>query len=104
MTPRFGPSRLRFWPFKGQFQAHAPSKNAEALQQGSSKPTLSAAEPAIEQSASGMSRDERGLASIEYVIVLVAVSLGVAASLVVIGSTVVDSFDWQVSILGLPVP
>jgi len=51
-----------------------------------------------------MSRDERGLASIEYVIVLVAVSLGVAASLVVIGSTVVDSFDWQVSILGLPVP
>jgi Flp pilus assembly pilin Flp len=55
-------------------------------------------------SAGRIGKDEQGLASVEYAIVLIAVSIGVAASLIVLGSTVAGSFDWQVAVLGLPFP
>lgn len=48
--------------------------------------------------------DERGLASVEYVIVLVAVTLGAALLLAAMGPTLIRSFEWQVAVLGLPIP
>lgn len=48
--------------------------------------------------------DERGLASVEYVILLVTVTLGSALLIAAIGPTLIRAFEWQVAVLGLPVP
>lgn len=48
--------------------------------------------------------DERGLASVEYVILLVAVTLGAALLVAAMGPQVIRSFEWQVAVLGLPIP
>lgn len=47
---------------------------------------------------------DEGLATIEYVIVLVAVSLGVAAAILALGPQLATSFASQTATLGLPFP
>lgn len=48
--------------------------------------------------------DDRGLASVEYVILLVAVTLGAALLIAAMGPGLLRSFEWQVAVLGLPIP
>lgn len=51
-----------------------------------------------------LASDERGLASVEYLVIFVAVTLGAALILAGLGPTLIRSFEWQVAVLGLPVP
>lgn len=51
-----------------------------------------------------LASDERGLASVEYVVIFAAVTLGAALILAGLGPTLIRSFEWQVAVLGLPVP
>jgi Flp pilus assembly pilin Flp len=47
---------------------------------------------------------ERGLASVEYVIVLVSVTLVATWAVFALGFYLVDAFEWQTAVLGLPIP
>jgi Flp pilus assembly pilin Flp len=48
--------------------------------------------------------DARGLASVEYVIILSVVTLGATFAVLHLGLPLVDSFAWQTAILGQPIP
>lgn len=50
------------------------------------------------------SQDERGATTTEYVVVLSLVTVVAGIALVLVGPTLVRSFEWQVMVLGLPIP
>ena len=49
-------------------------------------------------------RDERGAASVEYVIVLALVSVGAASAVIGLGTLLCELFVYQQTLLLLPVP
>lgn len=54
--------------------------------------------------ASRFCADERGLASVEYVIILSLVAIGAGFAVVHLGPVLYESFCWQTGVLGLPFP
>ena len=51
-----------------------------------------------------MLRDQRGAAVVEYLMVLIAVSLGAALALVALGGLLLRLFGYQQAVLLLPLP
>lgn len=49
-------------------------------------------------------RDERGVASVEYVIVLVTAALGVTLAILGLGAALLQLFDFQQALLLSPIP
>ena len=49
-------------------------------------------------------RDERGVVTVEYVIVLALVSVGAAIALIALGTLLLELFLYQRSLLLLPLP
>lgn len=51
-----------------------------------------------------LTRDERGLASLEYLIVMTALTIGIAACVAAMGPSVLELYWVRIAWLALPIP